>query len=40
MAHAVDDLRTYLGHRPEADDHAAVLARLLALRERRWPPLH
>jgi regulator of sirC expression with transglutaminase-like and TPR domain len=37
---AVDDLSAYLEHRPDADDHAALTARVLGLRDVGWPRLH
>jgi regulator of sirC expression with transglutaminase-like and TPR domain len=37
---ASEDLGAYLSHRPEADDHAAVAARLAELRRADWPRLH
>jgi regulator of sirC expression with transglutaminase-like and TPR domain len=37
---AVDDLAAYLDHRPDADDHAAVAARVSELRDVGWPRLH
>jgi regulator of sirC expression with transglutaminase-like and TPR domain len=40
MAEAADDLRAYLAHRPDAQDHAALSARLAELGEGGWPPLH
>jgi regulator of sirC expression with transglutaminase-like and TPR domain len=39
-AQAVDDLSAYLEHRPGADDHAALAARVSALRDVGWPRLH
>jgi regulator of sirC expression with transglutaminase-like and TPR domain len=37
---AVDDLSAYLRHRPDAEDHGAVTARLTELRDAGWPRLH
>jgi regulator of sirC expression with transglutaminase-like and TPR domain len=37
---AVDDLTAYLEHRPDADDHAALAARVSELRDVGWPRLH
>ncbi|HEV7912181.1 MAG TPA: tetratricopeptide repeat protein [Albitalea sp.] len=37
---AIDDLNAYLEHRPDADDHAAVTARVSELRDVGWPRLH
>jgi len=39
-AQAADDLAAYLEHRPEADDHAALAARVAELRGVGWPRLH
>ena len=39
-AQALADLTTYLEHRPDADDHAAMLARADELRGSSWPRLH
>ena len=39
-AQAVDDLSTYLERRPEAEDHAALTARVAELRDVGWPRLH
>jgi regulator of sirC expression with transglutaminase-like and TPR domain len=39
-AQAVDDLSAYLEHRPEAEDHAALTARVAELRDVGWPRLH
>ena len=38
--HAVEDLRAYLEHRPQAEDHDAVAARVAELRDAGWPRLH
>jgi len=37
---AVDDLNSYLDHRPDADDHFAITARAAELRRAGWPRLH
>jgi len=37
---AVDDIETYLRHRPEAEDHAALSERVTELRGAGWPRLH
>lgn len=37
---AVEDLCAYLEHRPDADDHAALSARVAELRDVGWPRLH
>jgi regulator of sirC expression with transglutaminase-like and TPR domain len=37
---AVEDLTAYLDHRPDADDHAALAARVSELRDVGWPRLH
>jgi regulator of sirC expression with transglutaminase-like and TPR domain len=37
---AVEDLSAYLEHRPEGDDHAALVARVSELRNVGWPRLH
>jgi len=39
-AAAVEDLAAYLEHRPDADDHAALTARVSELRDVGWPRLH
>jgi regulator of sirC expression with transglutaminase-like and TPR domain len=39
-AQALADLTTYLEHRPDADDRAAMLARADELRGSSWPRLH
>jgi regulator of sirC expression with transglutaminase-like and TPR domain len=39
-AQAVDDLGAYLEHRPDADDHAMLSARVSELRDVGWPRLH
>lgn len=39
-AQAVDDLSTYLENRPDADDHAALSARVAELRDVGWPRFH
>jgi regulator of sirC expression with transglutaminase-like and TPR domain len=39
-AQAVDDLGTYLEHRPDADDHSAISARVSELRDVGWPRFH
>jgi regulator of sirC expression with transglutaminase-like and TPR domain len=39
-AQAADDLAAYLEHRPEAEDHAALVARVAELRGVGWPRLH
>ena len=37
---AVDDLNAYLEHRPDAEDHAALAARVSEWRDVDWPRLH
>ena len=37
---AVEDLAAYLEHRPDADDHATLSARVSELRDVGWPRLH
>ena len=37
---AVEDLSAYLEHRPDADDYAALAARVSELRNVGWPRLH
>jgi regulator of sirC expression with transglutaminase-like and TPR domain len=39
-AQAVEDLSTYLENRPDADDHAALTARVAELRDVGWPRFH
>jgi regulator of sirC expression with transglutaminase-like and TPR domain len=39
-AQAVDDLSAYLENRPDADDHAALTARVAELRDVGWPRFH
>lgn len=39
-AQAVEDLAAYLEHRPDADDHSAISARVSELRDVGWPRLH
>jgi regulator of sirC expression with transglutaminase-like and TPR domain len=38
--HAIEDLTAYLDHRPNADDHDALTARVSELRDVGWPRLH
>jgi regulator of sirC expression with transglutaminase-like and TPR domain len=37
---AVEDITAYLEHRPDAEDHAALAARICELRDVGWPRLH
>lgn len=39
-AQAVEDISDYLEHRPDAEDHAALAARIAELRDAGWPRLH
>ncbi|HEY2927155.1 SirB1 family protein [Piscinibacter sp.] len=39
-AQAADDIAAYLERRPDADDHAALVARVVELRGVGWPRLH
>ncbi|CAG1019482.1 hypothetical protein BURC_04366 [Burkholderiaceae bacterium] len=39
-AQAVEDISDYLEHRPDAEDHAALAARITELRDAGWPRLH
>ena len=40
VAQAVEDISAYLEHRPDAEDHAALAARIAELRDAGWPRLH
>lgn len=40
FSQAVEDISAYLHHRPEADDHGVLTARVAELRDAGWPRLH